>query len=129
MTRVKVTLALASGVATKNFKLLKIKGLGRAKILDTLRPHAVRCQVEHFIQAKILWRSIMADDEVKAPTEQVCVVCGQGSHRESWIKKLKNFVSCDHHTDKEIADAVTAQQKASAPAPTVSSTGQPASGK
>ena len=65
----------------------------------------------------------MAEDEVKGPTEQTCVVCGQGSHRESWVKKLKNFVSCDHHTDKEIADAVAAQQKATAAAATVPAPG------
>ncbi len=44
-----------------------------------------------------------------------CVVCGMGSHRTDWIKKSApadkfQYVACDFHTDKEVADAVKAAQ-------------------
>lgn len=43
-----------------------------------------------------------------------CVVCGQGSTRETWIKKSKDgkHVACDNHSDAEVEKAVAALPKA-----------------
>jgi uncharacterized membrane protein len=41
-----------------------------------------------------------------------CVVCGAGSHRETWIKTNGDFVACDWHTDVEINNAVDGRRKA-----------------
>lgn len=54
-----------------------------------------------------------------------CAVCGQGSHRTDWIKKLPDGgVACDSHTQEEIAKhqaqpkvaVAVAGQQAGAPA-------------
>lgn len=49
-----------------------------------------------------------------AVTPKHCVVCGQGSTREEWIKKSKDgkYVACDSHSDAEIEKAVAALPKA-----------------
>lgn len=53
-----------------------------------------------------------------------CVVCGEGSPREDWIKKSSGgsgvadkYIACDHHEQKEVDDAaaqVEAEAKAEA---------------
>lgn len=56
--------------------------------------------------------------DVVKPVERACIVCGQGSHREDWIKVKKvndsTFVACDNHSDAEFSAAV---QRATQPAP------------
>lgn len=51
-------------------------------------------------------------------TERACVVCGQGSTREDWIKtKVVNgtkHVACDNHSEAEFSAAVA---RVTAPAP------------
>lgn len=54
--------------------------------------------------------------------EQTCVVCGQGSHREKWVKggvgaKGTVFVACDSHSDTEIKAAVAKAEPAAVPTP------------
>jgi hypothetical protein len=54
-------------------------------------------------------------------SEQRCVVCGMGSHREDWAKtstvKGVKYVACDGH-DQKVVDVAAAKAAGVAPTPT-----------